>query len=95
MTETALDIVVNLLPQSGLGKTMSSIIVVMLVLVVSGKFRLEWFGQGIRYMFRWTKCQLFKSHSYEPAGFGYINMNTMRLRGPVTCVICRSSEWRG
>ena len=94
MTETALDIVVNLLPQSGLGKTMFLIVVVMLGLVVSGKFRLEWFGQGIRYMFRWAKCQLFKSHSYESVGFGYIDMNTMRPRGWVACVICLSSEWR-
>ena len=95
MTETALDIVVNLLPKSGLGKTMSLIVVVMIVLVVSGQFRLEWFGQGIRYMFRWTKCQLFKCHSYEGVGFGHIDMNTMRVSGWITCVICRRPEWRG
>ena len=87
-TKTVVEILLTLLPDSDVGKLLVLLIIVFLVLVLTGRFKLEWIGVGVRHVFRWMRCKLRNKHRYFQDGIGWINFETGRHTGTFVCDVC-------
>ena len=58
------EILFAVLPQSDWGKLLGLVIVGFFILVVTGKFPLEWIGRGTRHIYRWLRCKIMDRHYY-------------------------------
>ena len=82
------DILAALLPDNDVGKVLMLLIVVFLVFVITGRFKLEWIGVGVRHVYRWLRCKIWGRHRYFPNGIGWYYFNTGRHTGTFVCDVC-------
>ena len=89
---TILEILTKILPESDFGKVMCVLIIVLLLLIITGRLKLEWIGKGMRYLWcRCLKCPLGQ-HSWRLAGVGYLSASG-GVRGPYICKYCRKQDY--
>ena len=58
------EILFAVFPKSDWGKLLGLAIVGFFILVVTGKFPLEWIGRGTRHIYRWLRCKIADRHYY-------------------------------
>ena len=87
-TKTVVEILSAVLPDSDVGKVLVLLIIVFLVLVITGRLKLEWIGVGIRQIFRWLRCKVRNKHRYFQDGIGWMDINTGRRTGTFRCDVC-------
>ena len=82
----ASEILFAILPDSDIGKILGLLIIVWLVFVVTGKFRLEWLAFGSRHVYRWLRCKIADKHY---VGYvGVVNPDDSYVRRFSQCRIC-------
>ena len=89
------EVLISAMPDSDAGKVWTTLIVGFVVLVVTGRFKLEWIGQAGRHIFRWLRCKIRDKHYWQQAGIiGWVNWETGRQTGTFVCRICGKVEVR-
>ena len=84
----ASEILSAVLPDSDVGKLVALLLVLMFLLILFGRFRLEWIGVSILHIFRWLRCKVRNKHRYVQEGIGWIDFNTGYRRGTFVCAVC-------
>ena len=88
LLKTIADILAAVLPDSDVGKLAALAFLVFLVLVVTGRFKLEWIATSVRHIFRWLRCKIWGRHRYFQNGIGWVNICTGRSTGTYVCDVC-------
>lgn len=86
--KTVADVLAAIFPDSNFGKLVALLILVFLVLVVTGRFKLEWLGTGIRHIYRWLRCKIRDKHHYRQHGFGRLDWDTGDEHATFVCYVC-------
>ena len=82
------DILSAVLPDSDFGKLLALLIVAGFLLILTGRFKLQWIASGTRQIYRWLRCKAGDKHYYQPANIGWIDIATGRHRGTYVCSVC-------
>ena len=77
------------LPDSDVGKLLALLIVAGFLLIMTGRFKLQWIASGARQIYRWLRCKVSYKHYYQPANIGWIDIATGRPRGTYVCLLMR------
>ena len=52
------DTLLAILPHSDIGKLVGLLIIAWFLLILTGRFRLEWIGAGTVHVCRWLRCKI-------------------------------------
>ena len=86
--KAVIDILGAVLPSGDLGRVLTLLALVFLVLVMTDRFKLKWIGHGTRHIYRWLRCKISDEHYYYLDGIGWTDLNTGRSRGTYVCAVC-------
>ena len=85
------EVLFEVLPESDLGKVVWLIVVCLFALILAGRLKLEWFGNGLVYLWsRFVKCPLGK-HSWRLASVGYLS-DSGGVDGLYRCRYCNKQD---
>ena len=88
IVKAIIDILGAVLPSGDLGRVLTLLALVFLVLVMTNRFKLPWIGHGARHIYRWLRCKIRDEHYYSLDGIGWTDLNTGRSRGTYVCAVC-------
>lgn len=83
---------IKLFPENDLGKLAVFALIALLILTVTGRFKLEWIGEGTRHIYRWLRCKASDRHHFNVTNptTAFYGLDHKRLR----CKICGKTEVR-
>ena len=90
--KAATNILGAVLPNSDAGKLIALLIVAGFLLVMTGRFKLEWISHGTRHIYRWLRCKIRNRHHYHLDGIGWMDLNTGRSHGTYVCGVCNKVQ---
>ena len=77
-----------ILPDSYFGKIIFLVIVGLFILTLAGRFKLEWIGKGLRYLWCRAMWCWRDRHVWEFVSRGEIHLDTNREYGTYVCRNC-------
>ena len=84
----------KVLPNSDFGKIVWLVIVCLFILVCMGRFKLEWIGFTVKYLYnRLVRCLIFRRHRWKLASIGKIDIHTGIRSGFFRCKYCRKVKY--
>ena len=86
MGELVVEILSEVLPDSDWLKVAALAVGVVIV-----KCQLEWIGWGVRYVFRWVRCYVLKTHHYV-LSTNKSEMHDQLMTGTRQCSVCLNTE---
>ena len=84
----ATDILSTLMPESDWATVLILFGLLFFILILVGRFKLEWIGHGIRHILRWLRCKCRDKHLFIPDDLTWLDINTGRRRGVFRCSVC-------
>lgn len=93
LLDTVSKLLLAVLPDSDLGKIVGIILIGFFLLILTGRFKLEWIGAATLYIWRrFVRCPLGK-HSYYLSGVGSIDLiRGGGITGPYKCRYCGKQD---
>ena len=83
-----IDAVIDVLPDSDWAKITGLLVIGFVILVATGRFKLEWIGQLCRHVVRWLRCKICNRHMWRLITPMIVVANEPPLPRIYMCEIC-------
>ena len=90
--DALIEAAVGILPDSDWAKIVGLSVIGFVILVATGRFKLEWIGQLCRHVARWLRCKILDRHHYR--GPGVFIIGGLPSPTTYTCTTCGKTEIR-